>query len=108
MFRPMACVWFLKMRPRQFLASAKYSSGLTRTSAPVGQFSWHEYARPFAPSGLSGVFSHRLHLTASRSSVPVAEGGIGGGARLNHRLRAPPERPCGGGVGPRGTIEMAL
>src|SRR5881227_2695172 len=94
--------------PMAFFASLKYSRGLTRTSAPVGQFSLHEYAAFFAPLGLSGVFSQRLHLTASKSSVSVTGRGSVGGARLNQALSVP-RSPAGGTTGAlRGTIEMAL
>src|SRR5712692_6071949 len=108
MLRPMACVRSLKTIPIAFFASLKYSRGLTRTSAPVGQFSWHEYAGFLAPFGLSGVFSQRLHLTASKSSVSVTGRGSVGGARLNQLLSVP-SSPGGGTTGDlRETIEMAL
>src|SRR5256714_15625978 len=91
-----------------FFASSKYSRGLTRTSAPVGQFSWQEKAARFAPFGLSGVFSQRLHLTASRFSVSVTAGGIFGCARLNHDLSLPPIPDAAARTGLRGIIVMAL
>src|SRR5207245_6941233 len=94
--------------PMAFLASLKYSRGLTRTSAPVGQFSWHEYAAFFAPFGLSDVFAQRLHLIASKSSVSVTGRGSVGSARLNQPLSVR-SRPGEGATGDlRGTIEMAL
>src|SRR5712692_234553 len=91
-----------------FFASLKYSRGFTRTSAPVGQFSWQEYAGFFASFGLSGVFSHRLHLTASKSCVAVTAGGSIGGARLSQLLRTTRSPGGGGVVDLRGTIDIAL
>src|SRR6266705_1931344 len=105
MLRPIACVWSWKTIPMAFFASLKYSRGLTRTSAPVGQFSWHEYAALLAPFGLSGVFSQRLHLTANKFSVSVTGLGSVRGARLNQALSVP-RSPAGGTTGDlRGTIE---
>src|SRR6266487_403589 len=72
MSRPMACVWSRKIRPSVFSISPKYSCGFTRTRAPVGQFSSHEYAGREVPDGLSGVFSQRLHLIATMSSPSAA------------------------------------
>src|SRR6266508_967192 len=96
------------MMPMAFLASLKYSRGLTLTSAPVVQFSWHEYAGVFAPAGLSGVFAHRLHFTASRSAVSVTSGGSFGIARLS-QLSIRPRNPLPFVfAGFRGTIEIAL
>src|SRR6266850_2805985 len=108
MLRPMACVRSLKTIPMAFLASLKYSRGLTRTSAPVGQFSWQEYAGFLAPFGLSGVFSHKLHFTASKFSVSVTAGGSIGTARLNQLLSMRPRRDEVGLADFRGTIEIAL
>src|SRR5580765_2585529 len=108
MFRPIAWVRSLKTIPIAFFASLKYSRGLTRTKAPVGQFSWHEYAAVFAPSGLSEVFSHRLHLIASKLSVAVTGSGFFGGARLSNFLSVP-SIPSGSAIGLlRATIEIAL
>src|SRR5258708_16103215 len=68
--------------PMAFSASLKYSRGLTRTRAPVGQFSWQEYAGTFAPFGLSsGLSEQRLHLTASKFSESVTAEGSAGTAR---------------------------
>src|SRR5215207_7424788 len=89
MFRPMACVWSRKTRPILPLTSAKYSRGLTRTSAPVGQFSWQENACDFAPGGLSEVPAQRLHLVASRLSTAVTGSGGVSGARLSHPFSFP-------------------
>src|SRR5260370_37486234 len=79
MLGPMACVWSRKTKPSVFSISPKYSFGLTRTSAPVGQFSSHEYAGRDAPAGFSDVVSQRLHLIATISS-PLAVGGTAAGA----------------------------
>src|SRR6266850_736901 len=108
MLRPMACVRSLKTIPMAFLASLKYSRGLTRTSAPVGQFSWQEYAGFLAPSGLRVVFSHRLHLIASKSCVSVTAGGPAGGARLSQLLSVAPSPNGLDAADLRGTIVMAL
>src|SRR6476619_4909055 len=76
MFSPMACVALRWIKPIVSPTSSKYSRGLTRTRAPVGQFSSHEYAAVFAPGGFSPVPLHRLHLIASRFSVWVTGAGI--------------------------------
>src|SRR5215510_8902245 len=94
--------------PIAFFASAKYSRGFTRTRAPVGQFSWQEYALVLAPLGLSGVFAHRLHFTASNSDVAVTGGGTVGIARLSQLLIVPIALGDGGWARFRGAIEMAL
>jgi hypothetical protein len=81
---------------------------LTRTSAPVGQFSWHEKACRRAPGGLSEVPAQRLHLVASRFSVAVT--GCGGvrGARLSQPFSLPASVEGFGASGLRGIIVMAL
>src|ERR1700720_2118950 len=96
------------MNPTALLGSSKYSLGLTRTSAPVGQFSSHEKALLLAPTGLSGVSLHRLHLIASRSSVSVTAAGNTGGARVNQFLTRGREVCTGGACRLRGTIVIAL
>src|SRR5215212_6846420 len=105
MFRPTACVWSRKIKPGAAPTSLKYSIGSTRTSAPVGQFSSHEYALRRAPDGFSGVASHRLHLIATGSSAGSAAAGRSFlKLKAFRRFEAKPET-CGGGV--RGTIVIA-
>src|SRR6266571_1541373 len=107
MLRPMACVWSRKTRPSVFSISPKYSCGLTRTSAPVGQFSSHEYAGLDAPLGFSEVCSHKLHLIAIISSASAM--GAGAGAlRLKIFLIRVSGAVRSGGGRLRGTIEIAL
>src|SRR5581483_2110154 len=104
--RPMACVESLKVSPSICLISVKYSRGLTRNRAPVGQFCSQLNARCFASGGLSGVLLHRLHLTATRSVVSSTGGGSGSGASLSRRCNL-----VGGfssAFGRRGIIEIAL
>src|SRR5205085_2135447 len=104
--RPMACVWSRKIVPMTFFVSPKYSRGLTRTRAPVGQFSSHEYARVFLPFGLSGVPSQRLHLTAWRFFVSLTLAGSFCGVSL--RSSAAFISQPGGGCLFFGIIVMAL
>src|SRR6266705_2171732 len=104
----MACVWSRKIRPRVFSISPKYSWGFTRTRAPVGQFSSHEYAGREVPDGLSGVFSQRLHLIATMSSPSAAAASVGGEPKPKtffSRSRKPGEAAT---FPLRGTIEIAL
>src|SRR6185503_10548265 len=105
MFRPIACVLSLKIRPWVAPISVKYSIGLTRTSAPVGQFSSHEYARRHAPGGFNFVPSHKLHLIATTSS-PGSGVTTGSILKLNAFFSAETKLPFVGGAA-RGTIEIA-
>src|SRR5262247_1061821 len=108
MLRPMACVRSRKTRPSVFSISPKYSCGLTRTNAPVGQFSSHEYAGRDMPLGFNGVFSQRLHLIATMSA-PSASTGAGAGALKLKRFRSRLTKFTGGAAAEsRGTIEIAL
>src|SRR6476469_7492598 len=105
MFRPIACVSSLKTSPCVDPISVKYSSGSTLTSAPVGQFSSHEYLCRLAPFGLSGVASQRLHLMATTSSD--AGGAIGSaGFTLNARVNFWTKLKLGGSDF-LGTMEIA-
>src|SRR6266704_322697 len=107
MSRPMACVWSRKIRPSVFSISPKYSCGFTRTRAPVGQFSSHEYAGRFEPFGLSVVFSQRLHLVAIISSASAMGAGVAA-LRLKMFLILVSGAVRAGGGRLRGTIEIAL
>src|SRR5712664_4591808 len=107
MLRPMACVWSRKTRPSVFSISPKYFCGLTRTSAPVGQFSSHEYAGRLAPDGFSGVLSHKLHLIATMSSASANGAGLGA-LTLNRFLTRSGRLRWAGAGASRGTIEIAL
>src|ERR1051326_4954974 len=75
MLRPIACVWAGKTKPCADVTSSKYSSGLTRTSAPVGEFCSHEYALRRTPGGCSDVPAHKLHVIATRSSDAAGAAG---------------------------------
>src|SRR6266550_579652 len=108
MLRPMACVWSRKTRPSVFSISPKYSCGLTRTSAPVGQFSSHEYAGRDAPAGFSGVASQRLHLIATMSSPSAAGAAAPGALKLNKLLIRLTRFGAAAGGPSRGTIVIAL
>src|SRR5712692_5471027 len=108
MLRPMACVRSRKTKPSVFSISPKYSCGSTRTSAPVGQFSSHEYAGREAPGGLSGVFSQRLHLIATMSSPSAATVAGAGEPKLNQLFNLPTKSGDVAGGALRGNIEIAL
>src|SRR6266576_6014135 len=100
--------WFRSRNtsPNVFSISGKYSCGLTRTNAPVGQFSSHEYAGRLAFDGFSGVPSHRLHLMAIMSSASAM--GAGSGAlRLNRFPNRLVQVGFGLGTGSRGIIVIA-
>src|SRR5438046_10186492 len=86
--------------------SLKYSIGSTRTSAPVGQFSSHEYARLRAPGGFKPVCSQRLHLIATSSSDAGA-GARSGSFKLNSRLNFSNRPEFIGGGFTRGPMEIA-
>src|SRR5688572_9770617 len=105
MLRPMACVLSLKTSPCVGPISVKYSIGFTRTRAPVGQFSSHEYVWRREPGGLSDVPWQRLHLIATMSSPGS---GVTGGAILKLKtLRSFETKPPFVDGDSRGTIEMA-
>src|SRR5260370_31844572 len=107
MLGPMACVWSRKTKPSVFSISPKYSFGLTRPSAPVGQFSSHEYAGRDAPAGFSGVASQRLHLIATMSS-PSAAAAAAGARKLNRLLIRATRFGIAAGGTSRGTIVIPL
>src|ERR1041384_7108297 len=107
MLRPIACVQSRNTNPSVLPTSSKYSWGFTRTSAPVGQFSSHEYAGRFAPSGFREVFSQRLHLMAIMSSPSPTGAGAGVLNRKTFLIRVSGAVRAGGGRS-RGIIEMAL
>src|SRR5688572_22784217 len=107
MFRPTAWVESRNTIPSVFSISPKYSCGLTRTSAPVGQFSSHEYDFRFAPSGFNGVASHRLHLIATMSSASLIPGGGGGVVSLKARRNLVKKGGATGASVLRGTMVIA-
>src|SRR5215212_3455140 len=87
MLRPTAWDLSTSSRPSMLPTSVKYSLGLMRASAPVGQFSSQLYLRDFLPGGLRVARSlQRLHLIATRSSVASTAEGIGSGLILNKSL----------------------
>ena len=90
------------------LISPKYSWGLTRTKAPVGQFSSQEYAGRDAPAGFSGVASQRLHLIATMSSPSAANGAGAVELKLNSLVNRLTKSTGALGGASRGNIEMAL